>query len=174
MGLACCKSAQCIDNGNGGLPKDMQNMIQFLVNVSIGPAAARIINMNQTEIVWGGFEQLDVSTKFKHWSIHCDVSLKFYGLNAPEGSFAQSVSSTQKENALVASLVYSPVGENVDWRLSATISPCHATVLLESYDRFLEFVQRSKAVAPPTRKCSDRIEGSNIGISQCIPAKVFL
>lgn len=128
--------------------KDMQNMIQFLVNVSIGQAAARIISMNQTEIVCGRFEQLDVSTKFKHRSIHCDVSLKFYGLNAPEGSLAQSVSSKQKENALVASFVRSPVGENVDWRLSATISPCHATVLVESYDRFLEFVQRSKVVSP--------------------------
>ena len=77
--------------------KDMQNMIQFLVNVSIGQAAARIISMNQTEIVCGRFEQLDVSTKFKHWSIHCNVSLKFYGLNALEGSFAQSVSSAEGE-----------------------------------------------------------------------------
>lgn len=40
----------------------------------------------------------------------------------------QSVSSEQKVNALAASFVYSPVGENVDWSLSATISPCHVTV----------------------------------------------
>lgn len=40
----------------------------------------------------------------------------------------QSVSSQQKANALGASFVYSPVGENLDWRLSATISPCHVTV----------------------------------------------
>ena len=82
---------------DGGLPKDMQNMIRFLVNMSIGPTAARIINMNQTEIVCGGLEQLDVSTKSKHRSIHCNVSLKFYGLNDPEGSFAQSVSSAEGE-----------------------------------------------------------------------------
>ena len=137
---------------DGGLPKDMQNMIRSLVNMSIGPVAARIISMNQTEVVCGGFEQLDVSTKFKHRSIHRNVSLKFYGLNAPEGWFAQSVSSTRKENALVASFVHSPVGENVDWRLSATISLCHAMVLVENYDRSLEFVQRSKVLAPPTRK----------------------
>lgn len=69
--------------------KDMQNMIQFLVTVSIGRAAARIININQTEIVCGTFEQLHVSTKFKHRSTHCDVLLRFYGLSAPEGSLAQ-------------------------------------------------------------------------------------
>lgn len=67
----------------------MQNMIHYLVTLSIGHAAARIIDINQTEIVCGRFEQLDVSTKFKHRSIHCDVLLRFYGLSAPEGSLAQ-------------------------------------------------------------------------------------
>ena len=67
----------------------MQNMIQLLVIVSIGRAAARIISINQTEIVCGRFEQLQVSTKFKHRSTHCDVLLKFYGLSAPEGSLAE-------------------------------------------------------------------------------------
>lgn len=42
----------------------------------------------------------------------------------------QSVSSQQKANALGASFVYSPVGENLDWRLSATISSCHVTVIV--------------------------------------------
>ncbi|KAG2726780.1 hypothetical protein I3760_01G128300 [Carya illinoinensis] len=128
--------------------KDMQNMIQFLVTVSIGQAAARIIDINQTEIVCGRFEQLHVSTKFKHRSKHCDVLLRFYGLSAPEGSLAQSVCNEQKVNALAASFVHSPVGENVDWRLSATISPCHVTVLMESCARFFEFVRRSNAVSP--------------------------
>ncbi|KAL5541456.1 hypothetical protein UlMin_009166 [Ulmus minor] len=128
--------------------RDMQNMIQFLVTVSIGRAAATIISINQTEIVCGRFEQLQVSTKLKHRSTQCDVLLRFYGLYAPEGSLAESVSSEQKLNALAASFVHSPVGENVDWRLSATISPCHVTVLMESYERFLEFVKRSKAVSP--------------------------
>ncbi|KAF3970469.1 hypothetical protein CMV_005848 [Castanea mollissima] len=128
--------------------KDMQNMIQFLVTVSIGQAAARIININQTEIVCGRFEQLHVSTKFKHRSTHCDVLLRFYGLSAPEGSLAQSVCNEQKVNALAASFVHSPVGENVDWRLSAKISPCHVTLLMESCDRFLEFLKRSNAVSP--------------------------
>ncbi|GFZ13853.1 calcium-dependent lipid-binding family protein [Actinidia rufa] len=128
--------------------KDSQNMIHLLVNVSIGQAAARIINISRTEIVCGRFEQLHVSTKFKHRSTHCDVTLRFYGLSAPEGSLAQSVSSGQKVNALSANFVHSPIGENVDWRISATISPCHVTVLMESYDRFLEFVKRSNAISP--------------------------
>lgn len=128
--------------------KDLQNMIRFLVTVSISQAAARIININQTEILCGRFEQLNVSAKFKHRSTHCDVRLRFYGVSAPEGSLAQSVCSEQKVNALTASFVHSPVGENVDWRLSATISPCHVTVLKESCDRFFEFVRRSNAVSP--------------------------
>ncbi|XVE82332.1 hypothetical protein DITRI_Ditri15bG0139900 [Diplodiscus trichospermus] len=128
--------------------KDLQNMIRFLVTVSVSQAAARIININQTEIICGRFEQLHVSSKFKHRSTHCDVRLRFYGMSAPEGSLAQSVCSEQKVNALTASFVHSPVGENVDWRLSATISPCHVMVLKESCDRFFEFVKRSNAVSP--------------------------
>ncbi|KAM1215633.1 hypothetical protein ACFX13_012262 [Malus domestica] len=128
--------------------KGMQNMIRFLVTVSVDQAAARIIDINQTEVVCCRFEQLQISTKFKNRSTYCDVSLKFYGLSAPEGSLAQSVCSQQKVNALAASFVHCPVGENVDWRLSATISPCHVTVLMESFHRFLEFVKRSNAVSP--------------------------
>ena len=69
--------------------RDMQNMIRFLVTVSIGHAAARIISINQTEIICGRFEHLEVSTKFKQRSTHCDVLLRFYGLSAPEGSLAE-------------------------------------------------------------------------------------
>jgi vacuolar protein sorting-associated protein 13A/C len=64
-------------------------MIHYLVTLSIGQAAARIIDINQTEIVCGRFEQLHVSTKFKHRSTQCDVLLRFYGVSAPEGSLAQ-------------------------------------------------------------------------------------
>lgn len=128
--------------------KDMQNMTQRMVIVSIGQAAARIININESEIVCGRFEQLQVSAKFKHRSIYCDMTLKLYGLSAPEGSLCQSVISQKKVNALAACFVYSPVGENLDWRLSATISPCHVTVLMESYNRFLEFMKRSNSVSP--------------------------
>ncbi|OVA16691.1 Peroxin/Ferlin domain [Macleaya cordata] len=128
--------------------KDMQNMIRYLVNVSIGQAAARIISINQTEILCGRFEQLNITAKLYPRMTRYDVSLRFYGLSAPEGSLAQSVSSEKKVNALAASFVNSPLGENVDWRLSATIAPCHVTVLMESYDRFLEFMRRSNAVSP--------------------------
>lgn len=69
--------------------KDMQNMTQRMVVVSIGQAAARIINIHDTEIGCGRFEQLQISTKFKHRSIYCDLTLKFYGLSAPEGSLCQ-------------------------------------------------------------------------------------
>lgn len=69
--------------------KDIQNMIQYMIIVSISKVAARIININHTEIVCGRFENLHISTKFKHRSTLCDVSLKYYGLSAPEGSLVQ-------------------------------------------------------------------------------------
>lgn len=69
--------------------KDIEHMTHYLIDVSVGHAAARIISINQTEIICGRFEQLNVSTKLKHRSTHCDVTLKFYGLSAPEGSLAQ-------------------------------------------------------------------------------------
>lgn len=69
--------------------KDMQNMIKYLVTVSIGQAAARIMSINETEILCGRFEQLHVSTKVKHHSTHCDILLKFCGLSSPEGSLAE-------------------------------------------------------------------------------------
>ncbi|XP_075085926.1 uncharacterized protein LOC107782497 [Nicotiana tabacum] len=125
-----------------------ENMIQYLLNVSISRAAARIIDIHHTEIVCGRFENLCVSTKLKHRNSHCDVTLKFYGLSAPEGSLAQSVISEQKVNALQASFIQAPSGENVDWRLSARISSCDVTVFRETYDRFLEFMKRSNAVSP--------------------------
>lgn len=125
-----------------------ENMIQYLLDVSISRAAARIIDIDHTEIVCGRFENLCVSTKLKHRNSHCDVTLKFYGLSAPEGSLAQSVISEQKVNALQASFIQAPSGENVDWRLSARISSCDVTVFRETYDRFLEFMKRSNAVSP--------------------------
>ncbi|KAL7618287.1 hypothetical protein Lser_V15G01600 [Lactuca serriola] len=128
--------------------KDMQNMTQRMILVSVGQAAARIININETEIVCGRFEQLQVSAKFKHKSIYCNLTLKYYGVSSPEGSLAQSVCNKQKANALGASFVYLPAGENLEWRASATISPCHVTVLMDSCNRFLEFMKRSSSVSP--------------------------
>jgi vacuolar protein sorting-associated protein 13A/C len=64
-------------------------MIHYLVTLSIGQAAARIIDINQTEIVCGRFELLHVSTKFKHRSTLCGVLLRFYGLSSPEASLSQ-------------------------------------------------------------------------------------
>ncbi|KAL0457540.1 UNVERIFIED_CONTAM: Vacuolar protein sorting-associated protein 13 [Sesamum latifolium] len=127
--------------------KGVQN-IHYMIVVSISKAAARIVNINDTEIVCGRFENLNVSTKLKHRSTQCDVTLQYYGFSSPEGSLAQSISNEQKVNALQASFVHAPAGENVDWRLSATISTCHVTVLVESYNRFLHFVKRSSAVSP--------------------------
>lgn len=128
--------------------KDEQAMTQLQIDVSVNQAAAKIVDIHGTEVVCGRFEQLNVLTKFKHRSTYCDVLLRFYGLYAPEGCLSQSVCSEQKANALAASFVLSPIGEKLDWRLSATMCPCHVTVLMESYHRFMEFVKRSNAVSP--------------------------
>ncbi|XP_047948182.1 uncharacterized protein LOC125194160 isoform X1 [Salvia hispanica] len=128
--------------------KDVRNMIHYMIIVSISKAAARIVNIDNTEIVCGRFENLNVCTKLKQKSIHCDVTLQYYGFSSPEGTLVQSVSSERKVNALQATFVHAPEGENVDWRLSATISPCHVTVIIESFERFLHFMKRSTAVSP--------------------------
>ncbi|KAJ1696999.1 hypothetical protein LUZ63_005511 [Rhynchospora breviuscula] len=124
------------------------DMIISLVDISITQAAARIINIDGVEVLCGRFEYLHVATKLYSKSICCDVSLKFCGLSSPEGPLAQSVVSERKSNALVASFVHAPLGEDLDWKLSATIAPCHVTVSMVSYERFLEFVKRSNAISP--------------------------
>lgn len=84
--LLSCQSDEDLSSYSG---KESQNMIRYLVDVSISTAAARIINIDETEIACGRFENLNVSTKFRNRSTHCDVTLKLYGLSAPEGSLAQ-------------------------------------------------------------------------------------
>ncbi|KAK3154093.1 hypothetical protein QOZ80_2BG0185880 [Eleusine coracana subsp. coracana] len=124
------------------------NTIRFLVEVSIGQAAARIINIDQTEVLCGRFEQLLVVTKLYPKSTQCDITLKYCGLSSPEGSLAQSVISEGKSNALDVSFVRAPTATDLDWQLTAKISPCHVTVLKGSYERFLEFIKRSNAISP--------------------------
>ncbi|XP_078433928.1 calcium-dependent lipid-binding family protein isoform X2 [Wolffia australiana] len=127
---------------------DARSLIRLLVDVSIFHAAARIVSMNHTEILCGRFDQLQVTAKMYKRTVHYDLSLKFYGLSSPEGSLIQSVSSEKKANALSAAFIHLPAEENVDWKLSATIAPCHVTVLMKSYERFSEFIKRSSAVSP--------------------------
>lgn len=43
--------------------------------------------------------------------------------------YLQSMISERKANALDASFIHAPVGEDVEWRLTATIAPCHVTVI---------------------------------------------
>lgn len=69
--------------------KEMHDMILFLIDVSIDQAAARIVSIDQTEILCGRFEHLNVTTKLYHKSVQCDVLLRFCGLSAPEGTLAQ-------------------------------------------------------------------------------------
>jgi len=60
-----------------------------MMDVSIGQAGARIINIDGTEVLCGRFEQLQVATKLYPKSTSCDVTLKYCGLSSPEGSLAQ-------------------------------------------------------------------------------------
>jgi len=130
------------------LEKVSPNVIQFMMDVSIGQAGARIINIDGTEVLCGRFHQLQVVTKLYPKSTCCDVTLKYCGLSSPEGSLAQSVVSEGKSHALDVSFVRAPIGMDLDWQLIAKISPCHVTVLKESYERFMEFIKRSNAVSP--------------------------
>lgn len=69
--------------------KDSHLMILFLIDISIGQASACIVSIDQSEIVCGRFEQLNITTKLYHKRIKCDVLLRFCGLSAPEGTLAQ-------------------------------------------------------------------------------------
>jgi hypothetical protein len=71
------------------LEKVSPNVIQFMMDVSIGQAGARIINIDGTEVLCGRFHQLQVVTKLYPKSTCCDVTLKYCGLSSPEGSLAQ-------------------------------------------------------------------------------------
>jgi len=71
------------------LEKVSPNAIRFMMDVSIGQAGARIINIDGTEVLCGRFEQLQVATKLYPKSTSCDVTLKYCGLSSPEGSLAQ-------------------------------------------------------------------------------------
>jgi vacuolar protein sorting-associated protein 13A/C len=71
------------------LEKVSPNTIRFLVDVSIGQAGARIINIDQIEVLCGRFEQLQLTTKLYPKSTRCDVTLKYCGMSSPEGSLAQ-------------------------------------------------------------------------------------
>jgi vacuolar protein sorting-associated protein 13A/C len=82
-------SYQPEDDLSSPLEKVSPNTTRFLVDVSIGQAAARIINIDRTEILCGRFEKLQVVTKLYPKSTRCDVTLRYCGLSSPEGSLAQ-------------------------------------------------------------------------------------
>ncbi|KAH9312824.1 hypothetical protein KI387_027859, partial [Taxus chinensis] len=128
--------------------KEPPNMVQVALDATIRQSAARIVNNQKLEIMCGKFENLQVGLRLYPKSIHCDLKLKFYGLSAPEGSLIQSVSSEGKEHALSATFVHRPIGETIDWKLSATMAPCHVTVWMASFERCLQFLKRSNSVSP--------------------------
>lgn len=128
--------------------KEPPDMLQYSLDATVGQSAARIVNNQNLEIICGKFESLHVGLRCYPKSTRCDTKLKLYGVSAPEGSLIQSVSSEEKEYALAATFVHSPIGENLDWKLSATMSPCHVTVWMTSFERCLQFLRRSSSVSP--------------------------
>ncbi|XP_059076567.1 uncharacterized protein LOC131042467 isoform X2 [Cryptomeria japonica] len=128
--------------------KEPPTMVQVSLDAMIRQSAARIVNNQKIEIMCGKFENLQVGLRLYPKSIHCDVKLKYYGLSAPEGSLIQSVSSEKKEYALATAFVYHPIGETIDWKLSATMAPCHVTIWMTSFERCSQFLKRSNSVSP--------------------------
>lgn len=57
------------------------------------------------------------------------VVLHFFASPSCFKNILQSVVSEWKVNALDASFIHAPVGEDLAWRLTATIAPCHVTVI---------------------------------------------
>ncbi|CAM6102066.1 unnamed protein product [Calypogeia fissa] len=128
--------------------QEAPNMLQMEIEVSIGRSGAEVLDQREMQILCGRFEDLQVSLLSYPKSQKCDVKLKFYGLSAPEGGLIESVSRAGRDHALTTTFVYCPLDEHLDWKLSATMSPCHVTVLRASFDRFLHFLKSSQGVSP--------------------------
>ncbi|KAF0935815.1 hypothetical protein E2562_035951 [Oryza meyeriana var. granulata] len=108
--------------------------------------------------IWNKHSVLKYTTGTTHFDPHFQSPMAFVPQPHPsipltqqmqlavDGS--QSVVSEGKSNALDVSFVRAPIGMDLDWQLVAKISPCHVMVLKASYERFLEFIKRSKAVSP--------------------------
>lgn len=70
--------------------------------------------------------------------------------------YLQSVSREGRDHALAAKYVQSPYDENLDWKLSATMSPCHVKVYCVHFSiQFLQskYVKRLLARYMPDKVC---------------------
>ncbi|KAJ7520814.1 hypothetical protein O6H91_19G024000 [Diphasiastrum complanatum] len=128
--------------------QEAPNMLQTALDVTIQHSAASIINSKGLEVLCGSFENLQIALDVYPKSLICNVKLQFYGLSAPEGSLIESVSREGREDALLTTFFHNPLEENLDWKLSLTMSACHVTVWRSSFDRFLEFLRTGQALSP--------------------------
>ncbi|XP_024384462.1 uncharacterized protein [Physcomitrium patens] len=124
------------------------NMMQMALDVNIRQGSARILDNNNMEILCGTFENLQVGIQVYPKTLACEGQLQFYGLSAPEGMLIESVSREGRDHALSATYVQSPYDENLDWKLAATMSPCHVKVWRISFERFLHFLKSSQVLSP--------------------------
>ncbi|KAG0568137.1 hypothetical protein KC19_7G189300 [Ceratodon purpureus] len=127
---------------------EASNMMQMALDVSIQQGSARVLDGERTEILCATFENLQVGIRVFPKTLACEGRLRFYGLSAPEGMLIESVSREGRDHALSATYVQSPYDENLDWMLSATMSPCHVKVWRISFERFLQFLKSSQALSP--------------------------
>ncbi|KAG0559465.1 hypothetical protein KC19_10G107200 [Ceratodon purpureus] len=127
---------------------DGPNMMQISLDVNIRQGSARILDCENKEILCGTFENLQVGIRVYPKTLACEGKLQFYGLSAPEGMLIESVSREGRDYAMSATYVQAPFDENLDWKLAATMSPCHVKVWKISFERFLHFLKSSQALSP--------------------------
>lgn len=128
--------------------KEAPDMLQISIDATIRESAVCILDKKMLQILCGNFTTLNVGLKLYPKTLECHVKLLSYGLSAPEGSLIKSVRREGKDQALTAYYVHHPLRENLDWKLSATVSPCYVTVWLSSFERFMAFFKNSHAVSP--------------------------
>jgi vacuolar protein sorting-associated protein 13A/C len=58
------------------------------------------------------------------------------------------VSREGRDYALASTFVHLPFEEDLDWKLTATMSPCHVKIWRVSFERFLQFLKSSQALSP--------------------------
>lgn len=129
--------------------QEAPNMLQLAVDVTVERTALKVVGADAEGVMAGAFMGVQAGMKMYPKMIAVDMRVASYGLTAPEGTLIESVGREGKDGVMKAAYVQSPLDRpNLDWLLSASMTPCHITVWRASVDRLMQFVKSGQAVNP--------------------------
>eukprot|EP00850_Spirogloea_muscicola_P018627 SM000173S02996 [mRNA] locus=s173:28246:52241:- [translate_table: standard] len=132
----------------GPTKEEAPNMQQVAVDIRMQRNTAQILDCNGADILNGSFVSLNLALILYPKTVHATVILQSYDLSSPEGTLIQSVHRAGREAALAATFVQHPLGQQLDWMLTATMSPCHVNIWRSSADRFFKFLKSGQEASP--------------------------